>query len=172
MMLPITIQKIIQEMVEVREGKVMAVVENNLKEKWDELVKTAVFGTGEEQPAARWLIKEVGRFVGVKPVSINGLYLARGRGEVAANFTVPAINVRGMAYDTARAIFKTAKKNKVGLLITEIARSEIGYTDQSAGEYAAVMLGAAVREGWRCGTPGNPQRIADWFYKVSVQDGS
>ena len=131
----------------------MAVVENNLKEKWDELVKAAVFGSGEEQPAARWLIKEVGRFVGVKPVSINELYLARGRGEVAANFTVPAINVRGMAYDMARAIFKSAKKNKVGLLITEIARSEIGYTDQSAGEYAAVMLGAAVREGWRGGLP-------------------
>ena len=33
MMLPITIQRIIKEMVEVREEKVMAVVENNLKEK-------------------------------------------------------------------------------------------------------------------------------------------
>ena len=153
MMLPSTIQKIIKEMVEVREGKVMAVVENNLKEKWDELVKMAVFGSAEEQPAARWVIREVGRFIGVKPGSINELYLARGRGEVAANFTVPAINVRGMAYDTARAVFNTAKKNKVGLLIVEIARSEIGYTDQSPDEYAAVMLGAAIREGWRGSLP-------------------
>ncbi|MBU1500169.1 class II fructose-bisphosphate aldolase [Patescibacteria group bacterium] len=148
-MLPNTIQKIIDGMVEVREGKVMAVVENNLKEKWDELVKAAVFGSAEEQTAARWIIREVGQFVGVKPGSINELYLARGRGEVATDFTVPAINVRGMAYDTARAIFKPAKKNKVGLLIVEIARSEIGYTDQLPDEYAAVMLGAAIREGWR-----------------------
>ena len=153
MMLPITIQRIIKEMVEVREEKVMAVVENNLKEKWDELVKTAVFGSEEEQEGARWVIREVGRFVGVKPGSINKLYLARGRGDVPVNFTVPAINVRGMAYDTARAIFKTAKKNKVGLLIVEIARSEIGYTDQSPDEYAAVMLGAAIREGWRGSLP-------------------
>ena len=140
-------------MVEVREEKVMAVVENNLKEKWDELVKTAVFGSEEEQEGARWVIREVGRFVGVKPGSINKLYLARGRGDVPVNFTVPAINVRGMAYDTARAIFKTAKKNKVGLLIVEIARSEIGYTNQSPEEYAAVMLGAAIREGWRGSLP-------------------
>ena len=153
MMLPITIQRIIKEMVEVREEKVMAVVENNLKEKWDELVKTAVFGSEEEQEGARWVIREVGRFVGVKPGSINKLYLARGRGDVPVNFTVPAINVRGMAYDTARAIFKTAKKNKVGLLIVEIARSEIGYTNQSPEEYAAVMLGAAIREGWRGSLP-------------------
>lgn len=153
MMLPNTVVKIIQGMVEVREGKVMAVVENNLKEKWDELVKTAVFGSAEEQSAARWVIREVGQFVGVKPGSINELYLARGRGEVSTDFTVPAINVRGMAYDTARAIFKSAKKNKVGLLIVEIARSEIGYTDQLPDEYAAVILGAAIREGWRGSLP-------------------
>src|SRR6185369_17492962 len=36
-----------------------------------------------------------------------------------------------------------------GALIFEIARSEIGYTDQRPAEYAAVVLGAAVREGWR-----------------------
>ena len=35
--------------------------------------------------------------------------MARGRGETHG-FTVPAINVRGMAYDTARAIFRTAIK--------------------------------------------------------------
>ncbi|HEY7575249.1 MAG TPA: class II fructose-bisphosphate aldolase, partial [Thermoanaerobaculia bacterium] len=32
--------------------------------------------------------------------------------------------------------------------IFEIARSEIGYTDQRPAEYAAVMIAAAVREGW------------------------
>jgi hypothetical protein len=33
-------------------------------------------------------------------------------------------------------------------VIFEIARSEIGYTEQRPAEYAAVMLAAAIREGW------------------------
>ena len=64
-------------------------------------------------------------------------------------FTVPAINVRGAAYDTARAIFRTAIKMNAGAFLLEIARSEIGYTDQRPAEYVAVMLAAALREGFR-----------------------
>ena len=62
---------------------------------------------------------------------------------------MPAINVRGMSYDTARAIFRTAVKLKAGAFILEIARSEIAYTDQRPTEYVAVMLAAALREGFR-----------------------
>lgn len=148
-MLPNSIQKIINGMVEVREGKVMVVVENNLKEKWDELVWQAVWGKEEEKQAARWLIWEVGQFVGVKPASINDLYAARGRGEIPLDFTVPAINIRAMAYDVAKAVFRQAKKLKVGALSLELARSEISYTNQSVEEYVAVVLAAAIREDWR-----------------------
>src|ERR671932_339267 len=83
-----------------------------------------------------------------RAASINNLYLARGRGEVGG-FTVPAINVRGMAYDTARSIFRTAVRMQAGAFILEIARSEIAYTDQRPAEYVAVMLAAAIREGFR-----------------------
>jgi len=62
---------------------------------------------------------------------------------------VPAINVRAMAYDTARAVIRAANKLKAGAFILEIARSEIGYTEQRPHEYAAVMLAAALREGFR-----------------------
>ena len=116
--------------------------------KMDALVREAVFGTGEARDYARWLIWEIGAAVGVRPASINGLYMARGRGEVHG-FTVPAINVRGAAYDTARSIFRTAKKLNAGAFLLEIARSEIGYTDQRPSEYVAVMLAAALREGFR-----------------------
>ena len=34
-------------------------------------------------------------------------------------------------------------------VIFEIARSEIGYTDQRPAEYAAVVLAAAIRESWQ-----------------------
>jgi len=114
----------------------------------DALVRDAVFGSGESRDQARWLIWEIGQAVGVRPSSIHDLYLARGRGAVAG-FTVPAINVRGMAYDTARAIFRVANKLDAGAFILEIARSEIAYTDQRPTEYVAVMLGAALREGFR-----------------------
>jgi fructose/tagatose bisphosphate aldolase len=117
-------------------------------EKMDALVREAVFGDDDTRDYARWLIWELGQAVGVRPSSIHDLYMARGRGEVHG-FTVPAINVRGAAYDTARAIFRVARRHDAGAFILEIARSEIAYTDQRPAEYVAVMLAAALREGFR-----------------------
>jgi fructose-bisphosphate aldolase, class II len=113
----------------------------------DQLVWQAVFGDGEEREAARWLIWELGQVTGARPASINDLYLARGRGE-CGGFTVPAINVRMLAYDTARAIFRSARAGKAGAIILEIARSEIAYTEQRPAEYVTVMIAAALREGY------------------------
>jgi fructose-bisphosphate aldolase, class II len=113
----------------------------------DRLAWLAVFGSGAEREAARWLLWELGQVTGPRPASINDLYLARGRGE-CGGFTVPAINVRMLAYDTARAIFRTAKAGKAGAIILEIARSEIAYTEQRPAEYVSVMIAAALREGY------------------------
>src|SRR6266700_5455067 len=113
----------------------------------DELVRQAVFGVPEEREQARWLIWEIGQQAGVRPASIHELYLARGRGEVPP-FTTPAMNIRVLSYDSARAVFRAAKRLDVGALICEIARSEIGYTDQRPAEYVAVMTAAALREGF------------------------
>ena len=54
-----------------------------------------------------------------------------------------------LAYDTARAVFRAAKARDAGAIILEIARSEIAYTDQRPAEYVAVMIGAALREGYQ-----------------------
>jgi len=116
--------------------------------KMDELVRTAVFGDAVAKDDARWLIWELGQAVGVRPSSIHELYLARGQGKING-FTVPAINVRAMTYDIARSIFRTAIKMDAGAFIFEIARSEIAYTDQRPAEYVAVILAAALREGFR-----------------------
>jgi fructose/tagatose bisphosphate aldolase len=113
----------------------------------DRVVWQAVFGAGREREAARWLLWELGQAVGARPSSIGPIYFARGRGE-CSGFTVPAINVRMMAYDTARAIFRAALARNGGAILLEIARSEIAYTDQRPAEYVAVMIGAALREGW------------------------
>ncbi|WP_420128848.1 class II fructose-bisphosphate aldolase [Longimicrobium sp.] len=114
----------------------------------DRLIRAAVFGEDEDvRDTARWLLLHAGHAVGIAPASIHELYLARGRGEIGG-FTVPAMNVRAAAYDTARALFSAARDLKVGALICEIARSEIGYTDQRPAEYVSVMIAAAIKEGW------------------------
>lgn len=114
----------------------------------DLLINAAVFGEDEDvRDTARWIIGEVGQELDIRPASIHELYLARGRGEVSG-FTVPAMNIRGAAYDTARAMFAAARELRVGALICEIARSEIGYTDQRPAEYVASITAAAIKEGW------------------------
>jgi fructose/tagatose bisphosphate aldolase len=114
----------------------------------DALVRQAVFGDDDQQADARWLIWEIAQALGIWPSSIHDLYMARGKGAYS-NVTVPAINVRGMAYDTARAVFRSANKLNAGAFVLEIARSEIAYTGQRPAEYASVMLAAAIREGFR-----------------------
>lgn len=86
---------------------------------------------------------------GVYPASIHNFYIARGKAEVQGNFTVPAINLRSMTYDLARAILRVAKKNNSGAFIFEIAKSEMGYTNQPPIEYSAVLLAAAIKEDYR-----------------------
>ncbi|MEP6572386.1 MAG: class II fructose-bisphosphate aldolase [Gemmatimonadota bacterium] len=113
----------------------------------DKVVWQAVFGDEASREAARWLIWELGQLTGARPASISGIYTARGEGK-CGGFTVPAINVRVMAYDTARAVFRTALKHDAGAILLEIARSEIAYTDQRPAEYVTVMIGAALREGY------------------------
>jgi fructose/tagatose bisphosphate aldolase len=117
-------------------------------EQIDQLAWTAVFGKDAElRGTARWIIRSLAAAAGIRPASIHDLYLGMGRGE-ASGFTVPAINVRAMAYDTARAVIRSARKLNAGAFIFEIARSEIGYTEQRPHEYAAVLLAAALREGF------------------------
>src|SRR5262245_16188018 len=114
----------------------------------DRLAWTAAFGADAElRGTARWTIRSLAAARGIHPTSIHDLYLAMGRG-ATGGFTVPAINVRAMAYDTARAVIRAAKALNAGAFIFEIARSEIGYTEQRPHEYAAIVLAAALREGF------------------------
>jgi fructose/tagatose bisphosphate aldolase len=121
---------------------------SKLKDSMDSLVYSAVFEEDEEKRKALMvLLKEGCKEAGAYPASIQELYEEMGRDY--PGFTVPAINVRGLTYDTSRAIFRTAMKMDVGALIFEIARSEIGYTKQRPLEYATVVLAAAVKEGYK-----------------------
>lgn len=143
------IKNLISWFLEIKDWKLVILQKEKISEKLiDDLVWEAVFGEAEDKNIAKWLIWEIAQSMGVRPSSINDLYMARGRGEVPVDFTVPAINIRGISYDMARSIFSTAKKLNVKAFICEIARSEMGYTDQNPDEFTAVILAAALKEKW------------------------
>ncbi len=115
----------------------------------DDLIYTVVFSPDPGvKEAAGFLIRRGAAALGVMSASIQSLYEAMGRKEVSG-FTVPAINIRGITYDVAQAVFRAAIKGNVGPVIFEIARSEIDYTQQRPFEYTCVITAAAVKAGWR-----------------------
>jgi len=150
--------------VELKDGQIKILDENKLQKSIENLVKAAVVDESEDRRyIARYLVRKVASAAGVYPNSIHDLYLARGRGEGPNNFTVPAINLRGLTFYAARIIFRIANKINAGAYIFEIARSETGYTDQRPSEYSANILGAAVAAGYK-----GPVFIQGDHYQIST----
>lgn len=134
-------------MISISDGTLNIIDMAALREAMDSLIHEAVFEPDEEKRRSYFLlIKEIAKAAGAIPSSIQGLYEEMGR--EYPGFTVPAINIRGLTYDVARAVFRKAIEKNVGALIFEIARSEIGYTKQRPIEYATTVLAAAFREGF------------------------
>ena len=114
----------------------------------DSILYQAVFEKDENKKRGSLeVIKEISKGEGAIPSSIQRLFEEMGKSY--PGFTVPAINIRRLAYDVARSVFRKALELDVGAFVFEIARSEIGYTDQRPLEYAAVVMAAALKEGWR-----------------------
>ena len=114
----------------------------------DELAFTAALAESQTtRDVAKWVIIEAANKLGLWLASVQELYEARGRDEFTG-VTVPAVNIRGMTYDVARAVFRARKKLNVGAMIFEIAKSEIGYTQQRPMEYTAVVAAAGIKEGF------------------------
>jgi len=113
------------------------------------LAELSALSSGAKQGYARFLTRAAGLELGVYPASINELYAARGKGKVPFTFSVPAINLRVLSFDCARAAFRVMQKMDGAAVIFEIARSEMGYTDQKPAEYATSILAAAIAEGYK-----------------------
>ncbi len=139
-------------------AKIIAIDDNDVRilddvklknELIDDLIQTVVFSADEAtREIACWLIRRAGAVLGILSSSIQSLYEAMGREEVKG-FTVPAINIRGITYETAQAVFRAAIKGNVGPVIFEIARSEIDYTKQRPVEYTCAVMAAAIKTGYR-----------------------
>jgi len=114
----------------------------------DELVLEATFNQDKDvMELCRQLIKNIAIKKGIVLSSVYEHYTRKASDK--RKFTVPAINVRGMAYNTARAIFQAVKKDKVSALILEIAKSEIKYTEQRPREFTTSILAAAIKEDYQ-----------------------
>jgi fructose/tagatose bisphosphate aldolase len=120
-----------------------------LSEKIHVLAEVSALESGSRQSLARYLTRLAAVASGIYLSSIHDLYMARGRGEVPSTFTVPAMNLRSLPFDAARAVFRVAKSMQAGAFIFEIARSEMGYTDQRPSEYATSILAAGIAEGYK-----------------------
>ncbi|MFH1791469.1 MAG: class II fructose-bisphosphate aldolase [Candidatus Omnitrophota bacterium] len=111
-------------------------------------IELALAGSLDDKKKIAGDIFTMAHDAGVYPYSINDFYMARGRGEFHG-FTVPAINLRSMTFYLASAIFRAAREINAGAFIFEIAKSEMGYTDQKPIEFASMCLAAALSEGYK-----------------------
>ncbi len=83
-------------------------------DKIDSAIERAVFAPEEEvRQQHRRDIKALAASLGVYPASIQGLYEAAGKG-LYQNKTVPAINLRGLTYQSARSVFRAALAEQGG----------------------------------------------------------
>jgi fructose/tagatose bisphosphate aldolase len=115
----------------------------------EKLVQKVVFGkTDKERKDAIIRIIKTASKKGIWLESTQKLYEEIAKGN-CKGFTVPAINIRTLTFDFAKAIFRAAHKEDVGAFIFEIAASEINYTSQSLEEYIAVILAAGIEERFR-----------------------
>ena len=124
----------------------------------DRLVWTGVFGTGELRDHARSAVLKQASTAGIYPASIHGLYTARGRRELPANFTVPAFNIRGMAYDTARAASLSAPLPKTPLQTSRSRASPLPVASAAVACRISSRFLSSMRLLVSCG-PGGGRRV-------------
>jgi fructose/tagatose bisphosphate aldolase len=146
----------VQEMLTLLDGSLsildgQAIIEDQtrLRATIDRLAQVSALESGARQGAARYVVRLAALAYGAVPASIHELYMARGREELPHTFTVPAMNLRMLSFDAARAVFRVANNINAGAFIFEIARSEMGYTDQRPAEYVTNILAAAIAEGYK-----------------------
>jgi len=133
----------------VEKGGIKVQDAHRLRSRIPQLAEMSALETGLRQGWAQYAIRAAAQNLGIYPASISDLYMARGRGDVPATFTVPAVNLRVLSFDAARAVFRAAKALDAAAMIFEIARSEMGYTNQRPNEYASSILAAAIAEDYK-----------------------
>ncbi|NPV56932.1 MAG: aldolase [Anaerolineae bacterium] len=121
---------------------------NDASHTLDSHARTVALAPAPQRAKAAASLQHAAGELGVYPASIAPVYRALADGTLPP-MTVPAFNIRGMTYELARAIWRTSMALKAGPLLFELAPSESIVGDQLFEEYTALILAAAVREGYR-----------------------
>ena len=114
----------------------------------DKLVYEATFNSNKDVvDFCRFLIKLIAEKKGIVLASIHNYYKQKAKDQ--KKITIPAINIRGMSYNTAQAVIESAKNKNTNAFILEIAKSEIKYTNQRPAEYVTSILAAAIKKDYQ-----------------------
>jgi fructose/tagatose bisphosphate aldolase len=138
--------KLLENSIEFKGSQVKVLKPDVVKKHARKLAEISALEKGSRSAAAQFITRCVAQEMGIIPASIHELYMARGTGEVKPTFTVPAINLRVTTFECASAVFRAAKKLDASAILIEIARSEMGYTDQRPNEFTTSVLAAAIAE--------------------------
>jgi hypothetical protein len=99
----------LKDCIEITDGRLEIKDKNTIRGLIDDLIYEAVFNEDEEKrKTLQGLIIEIAKKMGAVPSSIQSLYEEMGK--TYPGFTVPAINIRGLTYDTAKSSGKRLKK--------------------------------------------------------------
>jgi hypothetical protein len=128
------------EHVEQENGTVCSVKTEGVRREIEHLAHVAAFGSLQDRSAAHKLSWEIGRQLGVYPASIYAIYRAVVANAIDRRFTVPAVNMRAVAFHTASGVFQAKLETRAGALIFKHSRGEIGFTAQRPYEYATMIL--------------------------------
>ena len=114
----------------------------------DRAATELALATSDARSARLAALRRAARDAGVYPASIGPIYRGLAAGDLPP-MTVPAMNLRGLTYDAARAAWRASIALEAGPLIFELAPSEADVSRQRFDEYAAMVLAAGAREGYR-----------------------
>ncbi|HNQ50802.1 MAG TPA: hypothetical protein PKL03_05130, partial [Candidatus Omnitrophota bacterium] len=107
----------------------------------------ALSPSADVKTAAKRIVLEILPQFGIKAASDHEFYMAKQQGKWK-NITVPAVNGRSTVFMSFRPMFRVAKEENVGVIKTEVARSEMRYSAQDSAEIVAITGLAAIAEGW------------------------
>ena len=133
----------------VEKGRISIADEEAVRNAVGDIAHISALGSPLQRLCAHRVIWELAGALGAIPSSIDRLYRAIGKGDISPELTVPAVNMRALAYHSARGVFRAMAERRTGTLIFEISRGEIGFTGQRPHEYATSILAAAIKEDYR-----------------------
>ena len=139
----------LKDIVNIEKDSITVLHGERLKEEClDRLLYNAVFNQDKSvKDYAQWAIHACANYMQAIPCTISNLYEDNTNNQMSGR-TVPVLYFRGLCYESARATFKLLNQIDSAACMFAVDLSEGQDTDLSAEEYAAVMLTAAMREGF------------------------